>query len=369
MNELVVIVQPYVPHYRVPFFESLVHELAADGIICRVAAGDATGNQKLRDDASDRQPWMRSYVPKRIAAGRRAIDLGGAAKEWADATGVIVGLQGTLLDTYRALLGSGEKRVGLWGHVGSYVSPRNPLDHRLERWQARRADHIFAYTSSGSEQAARMGVDPDRITTVMNSMATTELLHEYASIQSEAIEEFETRYGLTKGKTIAYVGGIDENKHIDLLVDTLDLLWKHDPQIKLLIGGKGVLAHRFTRAMARGQAHHLGYADDKLLAMIGAVSSAITMPGRIGLISIQALALGLPILTTSFRYHAPEFEYLEEGRSVHLSKETPSEYAHLVHTHLANVGRVRPGSWTYPTLTGMVHNFAAGVRRMLVKDL
>lgn len=365
MTERIVIVQPYVPKYRVGFFEGLVCELERDGIDCVVAAGRPTGNQKFRADAIPARAWMRTYEPRRIALGGRALDFGGATKAWTDASAVILGLQGTLLDTYRALLRRDQRKVGLWGHVDSYVSPSHPLDHALERWQARNADHIFAYTPSGANEAVRMGVSQARITTVMNSMDTEGLIEQRSRLTASTIKKFTSKHQLVAGKTLAFVGGIDASKRIDLLAEALDILWLRDPQIRVLVGGQGASVSLLDRSVARGQATLLGYADDRLLALILSVSEAIVVPGRIGLVAVQALAWGLPILTTEYRFHAPEFEYLKHGQSVHVSEETALGYANLITARLSTARRRNPESTSYPSLSSMVSNFADGVRTML----
>jgi hypothetical protein len=63
------------------------------------------------------------------------------------------------------------------------------------------------------------------------------------------------------------------------------------------------------------------------MAALSHVSSAIWMPGRVGLVAVDALALGLPVLTTHFPFHAPELEYLVEGRSVHFLPAIAENFA------------------------------------------
>ena len=49
----VVIVQPYVPQYRLPFFERLTDTLAESGVELVVAAGSPEGAQAARGDGVD----------------------------------------------------------------------------------------------------------------------------------------------------------------------------------------------------------------------------------------------------------------------------------------------------------------------------
>jgi hypothetical protein len=50
------------------------------------------------------------------------------------------------------------------------------------------------------------------------------------------------------------------------------------------------------------------------------------MPGRVGLVAIDALALGLPVHTTDFGFHAPEIEFLQPGELEYLP-DNPTQYS------------------------------------------
>jgi glycosyltransferase involved in cell wall biosynthesis len=368
VNSRLVIVQPYIPRYRVPFFAGLTRALASNSVECVVAAGVPTGAQKYRGDQVSDLPWAARYEPRRLRIGSRVLDLGGSRSSWAGADAVILGLQGTLADSYSALLRGSRQRVGLWGHVASYVAPSNRLDHALERWQARRSDHVFAYTESGAAEALRMGVDPRKVTTVMNSLDTQSLIASYHRISDADKREFRSANKVEAGRTFCFVGGLDESKRIDLLAEALDILWNEDRSIRVLVGGRGKHEGLLARAIQRQQVVHLGFADDQTIAMMSAVSEALLMPGRIGLVAVQALALGLPILTTEYAYHAPEAEYLVEGTSRRTSAADAASFAALVLSSVGGDQKTRPGSWPYPTLEQMIGNYSVGVMAMLERE-
>jgi hypothetical protein len=105
--------------------------------------------------------------------------------------------------------------------------------------------------------------------------------------------------------------------------------------------------------------------------MIGYVSSGILSPGRIGLVAVDALVLGVPILTTDWPFHAPEVEVLVEGQSRLTSANDVKSYVGLVRGFLGTLsdhGTEAPSAqWSYPTIDGMVVNFASGIMKMLGK--
>lgn len=367
MNRRLVIVQPYVPEYRQPFFELLIQSLKSEGTECVVAAGQPRGKQSLRADSSTAE-WLVPVSSRELRIAGKSLNLGGSRPAWKSADAVILGHEGSSLDVYRALLGSNRtgQRIGLWGHIGSYVSRHHPVDAALESWQLHRADHIFAYTSSGARFAIEAGASRFKVTNVMNSVATEGLLATARGLTAAEINAFRLEHALEKGKTYAFVGGLDSSKRIDFLSEALNHLWNFDPTVRVIVGGEGDQSHLLNLAVDRGQAIMIGRAGARDLAMIGRLAEAILMPGRIGLIAVEALALGIPVITTDWPYHAPEAEYLSEGVSMFTTPNDPESYARFVSKRLSRtINSMGDCDWAYPSLAGMVDNFSRGVRSLL----
>lgn len=366
----VLIVQPYVPKYREAFFSSLIQVLDQEGIGCRVAAASPPRAQTERGDASN-SDWIVDYRPRELHLAGRTIGLGGARRLWNHESAVIVGHLGSSLDTYRAIYDAKRNRVkvGVWGHIKSYVNDGNPIDLALERWQLRQSHHIFAYTPGGQKYALAAGVSPSSVTTVMNATDTTLLATARDSVDAAAKQSFMTAHDLSAGRTLGYIGGLDPSKRIEFLAATMDRLWLSDPDIKLVVGGNGSDGHLLNAARSRGQVVMLGYASAQEQALIGSVSSALLMPGRIGLIAVDALVLGKPILTTAWPYHAPEHEYLRESVTCFTSANDVPSYVSLIRKYLAESSscseRPTGPAWRHPTLDAMVSNFARGTRKLL----
>ncbi|WP_308930055.1 glycosyltransferase [Arthrobacter sp. SLBN-112] len=364
------IVQPYVPEYRMSFFNRLIEELDSYGVRCRVAAASPHAEQSARGDAVQ-APWIVEYSPREFKLMGKTIGLGGARRLWNEEDGVIVGLLGSSVDTTRAIIDGRRKglKVGLWGHVKPYVNNGNSVDLAIEAWQLRNCNQVFAYTQGGRDYAISKGVDPRLVTTVMNATDTSRLVRARDSLSSDLVSDFMQAHNLRKHRTLGYVGGLDGSKRIDFLAETLDQLWITDPDIKIVIGGRGSEAHLLDTARSRGQVTMLGYASPEDQALIGRISSAIVMPGRIGLVAVDALVLQLPILTTRWPYHAPEYEYLVESSTCFSSADNVLSYANLIRSFLDLEARSnrQPNitDWEFPTIDKMVDNFSIGTLKML----
>lgn len=366
----VMIVQPYVPAYRMSFFSRLLEELDSYGVRCRVAAASPDAEQSARGDAVS-APWIVNYSPREFSLMGKTIGLGGARRLWSGEDGVIVGLLGSSVDTTRAII-DGRRRglkVGLWGHVKPYVNAGNRVDLAIEAWQLRNCNHVFAYTRGGRDYAISKGVDPRLVTTVMNATDTSRLVRARDSLTSDLVFDFMQAHNLREGRTLGYIGGLDSSKRIDFLADALDQLWLTDPDIKIVIGGRGSEAHLLDAAVSRGQVTMLGYVSPEDQALIARVSSALVMPGRIGLVAVDALVLQRPILTTLWPYHAPEHEYLAESSTCFSSSNDVSSYANLIRSFLDmsahSNGQPDIVNWDFPTIDQMVSNFSGGILKML----
>lgn len=368
MNSNVVIVQPYVPTYRQAFFERLSSTLSEKGVGCHVVAGTPGGDQKRRGDAV--QPaWLTTADAKSITIRGRTVVLGSRNVPWKGADAVILGLRGTSIPVYRSLLTSsrGSLRVGLWGHVKPYVNRGSKIDLQLESYQMRFANHIFAYTPGGADYAVGRGIESTKITTVMNTVDTAGIQHWMNALTPREVEHFAEKHDIDLSRTVAFIGGMDASKRVNFLAESLDYIWQKDPSIKIIVGGMGADMPMLEESIGRGQAIALGYLDGPKKALALRSCRAICMPGRIGLIAVDALVAKVPIITTDWNFHAPESEYLVEGESKLTAPNTPADYGTRVIEYLEDSEPINFKSelWQYPTMGDMVSNFSSGVLSML----
>ncbi|MDN4645141.1 glycosyltransferase [Arthrobacter sp. PsM3] len=205
----------------------------------------------------------------------------------------------------------------------------------------------------------------------MNTIDTQALSECSQGLADSAVAEYMTCHGLKQGRTLGFLGGLDESKRISFLAEALDRLWATDPDLRVVVGGKGSQSNLLDVSISRGQTIRIGYATPYERAIIGRVASALLMPGRIGLVAVDALVLGIPILTTDWPYHSAEADYLIEGESRYTSGNDVDSYVALVRRFMlspGNGGKSSSGSsWAYPTIDNMVANFSAGVLSMLGK--
>jgi glycosyltransferase involved in cell wall biosynthesis len=311
----IVIIQPYVPAYREPFFDALSKHLAERNHVLTIVSGLPTGGSRERRDSVNLASVTHRVVPiRRLRLGPFELRLGPLRSSWSDADVVIVELAAGSISSYRALVS--RTPTGVWGHVGSYVSRDSAATRALRRWQVRRAQHVLAYTEQGAATARRYGALPANVTALGNTVDTRELRVELQRARRETGEKVRQDLGAPSGPLFAMIGGLDSSKRIDLFEALLEQLWDAGSPIRFLVGGRGGEEHRLHRARDREQVVLLGHVDDRIKARMARVSLGLINPGRVGLIAVESLALGLPIITTESNFHAPEFDYLTAGQDV-----------------------------------------------------
>ena len=348
----VCIVQPYVPNYRVAFFEQLSESLCTLGIRVRVVAGSPDATQAKRGDAV-KPEWLTTADHRVVTVRGRSLVLDTTRRHWQDCESIILPLMGSSVGTYEALLRSGSRSVGLWGHVAPYVSAGNRLDLALERWQMKHANRIFAYTTGGRSYATNCGVPEEKITVVNNSLDTSELERLREHVHPRQRDPY-----------LVYIGGLDQSKRIDLIADSLQILHDRGISVRVKVAGRGPQADLLHAAVSRGQVEMVGYVAGEQKARLILESGGILVPGRVGLVAVEALAAARPILTTRHSRHAPEIEYLTEGLSMYSSLNAAQPYADLLARFVQDRPRTAP-SPEHPRLEAMVKNFADGVIKLL----
>lgn len=345
------IYQPYVPVYRRPFFEGLAQHLRAQGVRLRVRFPDPPLAHSRGDRAAPAS-WSEPVPARRVRVAGRTVHLS-SARGVRPGDAVITGLQATSLDSWRALT---RRRVarGLWGHVGSYVARPHPTDLALERWMMRRADRVFAYTEDGAALARRAGARA--VTTVMNSVDVSYLDGPRAALPAAAARAHREGRPL-----VAFLGALDATKRLDLLAAALEVLASQGSDLHVLVAGEGPDAARLRPAIARSQVSLLGYADGPVKAAVADTCGALVVPGRIGLVAVEALAMGRPIVTTSTARHAPEAAYLTPGASLIAADPDPASLA----AAMSEAARRPRQQWAHPDLGGMVGRMGEGIVAML----
>ena len=353
----IVLTQPYVAAYRVPLLERIAELLAASGHEFMVAAGRPTGDQAARAD-DVHPPWLHDLDTRYATVGPWTIPRRTLPPELRGADVLV-----TELDVKNKFAwfrrSHGASMVVLWGHGKSYVAHPSRLGEWMKRTIARRADLVLTYTASGRDYlVSEMGISAPRVVAIGNATDTGPLIDGRDRAIADGVRESLLRE-LGNGPHFLFVGGLDSSKRISFLVDAARALRLASPESKLIVCGDGVDRATVEEAAARGDVRYLGPVSRARVGEVASACSAVWMPGRVGLIAIDALALDLPVHTTSWGGHAPEIEYLGPQDILYLPDD-PAAFAKG--SHRASAGHKRPRRATLaPTIDSVASAFVAAI--------
>lgn len=336
----VLIVQPYVPQYRVALFEKLERRLSERDLRLEVCAAMPTGPQAARSDNTDVLPFQRTVRSRSISFGSRSVRVKRLGSTPTEVDLVIAELGSGVLENYLLALRPSVK-FATWGHGFAAVSAINWLDTRLERWQLRHSRRYFAYTESGRRAAVDAGFADDRITVLNNTFDTSELVDPLMQPNPGEIEAFRTTHRLGPGPVAAFIGGLDESKRLDFLIESGERVHQAVPDFVLVVAGNGPLrAMVEEKAAGSSWLRFIGRAGDAEKRLLRATSSLLMNPGRVGLVAVDSFALGLPIVTTEWPFHAPEFDYLVPDTNAVITPDSVETYADTVASLLMDRNRL-----------------------------
>lgn len=367
----VAVIQPSVPKYRVPLFVRLIAAAAEQGVHIDVYRGETPTEDRDRDDAGD-APFVHLLDTRELSIqGLKLFYKSVTTIRRGDYDLVIIEHAVHNLEAYELLARLGRRRVAFWGHGRTYTKGVPSHQEAFKYWLTRRATWFFGYTERGVDAVVEHGFPRKRTTTLRNTIDTSALSADLATISEAELLKFSHQHDL-RGATALYLGGLDKYKRVSFLLESAAIAHQNCSDFRLLIAGNGSDRHLVDEFVSQNPwATYLGTAHGRNKARALAASQALCIPGRIGLVAVDSMAAGIPIVTTSYRYHAPEFDYLEDGLTVVVAKDNAESYAaELIdllndgprQKEMANRCRIEAQKYT---IDGMVRNFLTGIESAL----
>jgi glycosyltransferase involved in cell wall biosynthesis len=321
MAKRLLIVQPYVPAYRVPLFRRMKESLADVGIDLALAAPIAKGRDSSRNDDETATFADFVLVNKEIKIGKRSFfkrDLSSVINSF-NPDMVIVEQAIKNLEAWSLALNRkfrSKPSVAMWGHGRSYSSAQSNVEAATKQWLTKRMDWFFSYTQGGAQHVIDHGFPKNRVSVLNNSTDTLSLQNAISSISHEELEIYLQNHGLTRGQVGLFLGGVDERKGIPFLMEAAQRIAKTCTEFKLLVAGEGSMAAEVRAQQERGgPLVWLGRVDDHDKAMALSAADLLLIPEWVGLVAVDSLAAQVPIVTTEHPAHSPEVEYLTNRKN------------------------------------------------------
>lgn len=325
----VVIIQRIIAPYRIPFYDLLRTLLQERGIELAVVYGQPAPNEQ--EPYADLPSGIKLRA-KYIYIGKRFFVWLPAFRHVRDCDLVIVqqankNLLNYLLIPLRKILGF---KLAFWGHGRNLqAGNRNNLSERWKRSYSLHADHWFAYTNLSKEILREQGFPEERVTSVNNSIDTSESIRMYGETIEAALNALRQQYSISKNTPVGiFCSRLYSKKRVGFLLQCVTQVKERVSDFHFFVIGSGresSLVEHYARDH-EGWFHYVGpkYGMDKVKFF--RLATFQLMPGLVGLHIVDSFALLTPLITTNIDIHSPEIVYLENGVNGIITENSPDAY-------------------------------------------
>ncbi len=320
----VAIVQRRMTRYRVPLFERLRTLLDARGVDLTVIVGDPLPSERTRGDGGHLD-WGQHVRCHYWFNGRLCWQ---PAWAWLrDADLVIVTQENKLL--LNLLLVTRRRRVplALWGHGRNFQARRGDgLSEWLKRRLIRRADWWFAYTGLSRELVLGAGFAAQRITVLDNADDTEALRASLAAVSSESLTELRREFGLGPGPVALLLSSLHGGKCIDFQIEVAGRARAIVPELQLLVIGDGPARSVVLKAAAGAPwIRWMGARTGRDKAVSLRLANVMLQTHGAGLVAVDSLVAGVPLVLARDGGHGPEIAYLRHDENCLIAEESSVE--------------------------------------------
>jgi glycosyltransferase involved in cell wall biosynthesis len=316
MDVSVAIVQPLVPHYRVPVFESLaqhpglkltvIADLAPTGGSLQVV--DHSDAFELRHSARQRLgPFIRQGGMVAVA---RDPHFDVVVFEWSSR---LYQLPAAMKKARRA-----GKGVALWGHGYGTTVPW--LGDIVRNRLISLADACVLYGFSARDTLAGKGYPADKLFVAPNAIDQSPIQEAVRFWRTRGrLDRFRREHQIARVPLLAYISRLEPEKRPEMLIEALAKVRAVRPDaIAVFIGSGSAQRHLEQRANELNLSEavrFLGPLHDEMAIAPWALSSVcLVQPEKLGLSILHAFGYGLPAITSEdSSLHLPEVEVLEHG--------------------------------------------------------
>jgi len=331
------ILQPSMPEYRRGFYRSLLDLGVRDGVKYLPSASRAPLDARGRGDEISESDFFTFVESKEYVLGNRSLIRHILSREWLKSDLIIAEHAIRNLVVFKWCYVRRPQRFAFWGHGRTYTKVKTGTEESLKMRLLGRADWYLAYTHGGAEAVTTAGFPKSRVTVVQNSTDTALLQKLRSEVTEQDLEAMRSLLKLGNGKIAVFIGGLDESKRLDFIVEAAAEVAKFHPDFKVAFFGAG--SHQGyieDQAAKHDYVVYGGRADLQMQAVMSHIASLILMPGRVGLVAVDSFALQLPMVTTEWPLHAPEFEYLVDGENAVITRDSLEAYAPAIRRLLEN---------------------------------
>jgi glycosyltransferase involved in cell wall biosynthesis len=327
--KLVQVIQPLVPHYRVPFFRRVRARKRFEIKVC--ASRTFPGEHSLKSADPPEVFVDLSYRCTSLLGGSLFWQHGLKLDDRLGRGDVLVLGQIRFLNTLPLMLSAKLRgaKIVWWGQGWSATS--RPWSAAIRRSLMRLADVVLLYTDREAEEFVRRGFSRRRVFALNNTIDTSEIDAIRELWDSERKAQFACAQGISGKKLMLFCGRLHAKARVDLALDALAMLRAYDKRWVLAVIGTGEqLGNLKEYAVAKGLQESVLWLGE----IYGAAAQGpwflsaqcFVYPGSVGLSLLNSLAFGLPVIThDDLNIQMPEIAALVDGENGALFKANDAD--------------------------------------------
>lgn len=203
---------------------------------------------------------------------------------------------------------------GIYGNEGRFKRKIRTLFYHL-------AHKVLLYGEHGKRQLELSSIPSERLHVINNSLNVKAQLRKIHSLDVATLNSVRRKICTEAEKLLIFVGRLEPQKNLDLLLEALAILRQKGRLVKVLLIGSGSERDSLTRKTSdlglEGSVIFYGecYEDDVVIPLLAA-SDICVSPGEVGLTAMHALVCGTPVIShDDFPNQMPEFEAILPGKS------------------------------------------------------
>jgi glycosyltransferase involved in cell wall biosynthesis len=367
-----VILYRSIPQYREPFYDALRDLLRRQDIEFLLLFGDSDNSERSKLDSVD-VAWATRIRNRIWRIGNRTLYWQPALRHLRRGDLVVVEQASKLLVNYPLLILQtiGWIRLAYWGHGRNFRDASSSrVGEWLKAWTSKRVHWWFAYNARSATVLEALPYPASRITDVQNAIDSVQVRVNVEAARRGDLLRLRKTVGVKSDNVGLFMGAMYAEKHLDFLIDAAHEIRSRVPDFELLLVGAGPAQTQAEVAAECAEwIHYVGPRFGAERTPYLAASRVLLMPGLVGLVALDALAAGVPLVTRDLPFHSPEIAYLTDGENARIlsSDVSPSEYAeavtlllqdHFLRDRLAQTGRVAS---SHLTIDNMAERFSRGV--------
>lgn len=209
-----------------------------------------------------------------------------------------------------------KKRTYLWTH--GWYGNESYLKRKIKKVFFGLSTHTLLYGDYARELMINEGLSSKKLSCIYNSLDYNSQLKIRQNLQKSTIY---SQYFKNQHPVIFYIGRIQKNKRLDLLIDAIKILNDNLTECNLVIIGEEVEITGIKELIENNKLSNkiwmfgACYDEIKIGELIYNADICVS-PGNVGLTAIHSLMYGTPVIThNDYSEQGPEFEVIEDCKT------------------------------------------------------